>query len=341
MRNLFALLLFCLVLAPSHQARAQGAGRKVKPLAIDTSFLLSVNGVKQYVEIKGTSKTKPVLLYIHGGPAWPATPMNRRYSHELANDFIFVSWDQRNCGKSQTDTTVALTPDVYVEDAHQLTQYLKKTFHQRKIFVLGHSWGSLVGVGLVQRYPQDYAAYIGMGQFVHPGKASLLARTYVLQRATLAHDTATLRAVTNIPLSEENGFSEGPSGLFRFLALAEKYFASREVPDLPDPTQLYPDYKTLNWMTPVMRTIDAMWPYLNGGKTNLLKCPDFKLPVYFIVGKYDYNTPAELAKRYFDIIKAPKKQLFGFEHSGHAPIWEEPALFHRRLVQIAADNKLK
>jgi proline iminopeptidase len=101
--------------------------------------LLPVNGVKQYLEIKGVSKAKPVLLFIHGGPSWPATPMNRKYSQDLAKDFVFVSWDQRNCGKSQTDTTVTLTPGLYVEDAHVVTQFLKKTYYRNKIFVIAHS----------------------------------------------------------------------------------------------------------------------------------------------------------------------------------------------------------
>lgn len=69
--------------------------------------------------------------------------------------------------------------------------------------------------------------------------------------------------------------------------------------------------------------------------------PNFKLSGYFFVGKYDHNTSAELAKHCFEVMKAPKKQLFWFEHRGHAPSWEEPALFHRRLVQVAADNKPK
>lgn len=341
MRNLLILLLCCFALASGQQAWAQGTTRQAHPLAVDTAFLLPINGVKQYLEIKGTSKTKPVLLFIHGGPAWPATPMNRKYNHDLANDFIFVSWDQRNCGKSQTDTTVALTPDLYIEDAHQVTQFLQQTFHQRKIFVVGHSWGSFVGVGLVQRYPQDYAAYIGMGQLIDFGQSALLTRTYVRQQAALQHDTATLHALARIPLSDARGFSGGANDLFAFLALTGKYTSSREVPDLPDPRQLYSDYPARNWMAPVMRTLPPLFPYLNGGNNSLLQHSVFKLPVYFFVGKYDHNTEPELARQYFAGLKAPKKQLFEFVHSGHAPNWEEPALFHRRLMQIAAENKSK
>lgn len=194
-----AFLLFCLALLQGPGSWAQRAKIPLRPAAVDTSLLLPVNGVQQYLEIKSAAKTKPVLLFIHGGPFWPATPMNRQYNQALAKDFIFVSWDQRNCGKSQTDTAVALTLGLYVADAHVITQFLQQHYHQRKIFVIGHSWGSLIGVNLVQQYLQDYAAYIGRGQMVNPGQLELLAKNYVVQQATLRKDTATLAALAKIP----------------------------------------------------------------------------------------------------------------------------------------------
>ncbi|RZK92957.1 MAG: alpha/beta hydrolase, partial [Hymenobacter sp.] len=305
---------------------------------MDTSLLLPVNGVQQYLEIKGAAKTKPVLLFIHGGPAWPATPMNRKYNQALAKDFIFVSWDQRNCGKSQTDTTVALTLGLYVADAHVVTQFLQQKYHQQKIFVIGHSWGSLIGVNLVQQYPQDYAAYIGMGQLVNPGKSELLAKNYVVQQAALRKDTATLAALAKIPFNQDGSYQNGLAGLMQFRMLSDKYLTSSETAELPNPMTLYPDYQALDWMTPAMRTGKLLSSYITGSKTNLLKQSTFQLPVYLFVSKYDYTTSAELAQQYFALIKASKKQLFLFAHSGHAPSWEEPALFQARLRQIAAAN---
>lgn len=144
--------------------------------------------------------------------------MNRKYSQALAQDFVFVLWDQRNCGKSQTDTTVTLMPGLYVEDAHVVTQFLKKKYHRRKLFVVGHSWGSLIGVNLVQKYPQDYAAYIGMGQLVNPGKSEMLAKNYVARQAALQQDTATLAALATIPLAEDGSYQNGLNDLLKFRA---------------------------------------------------------------------------------------------------------------------------
>lgn len=278
-------------------------------------------------------------MFIHGGPSWPATTMNRKYNDDLSKDFIFVSWDQRNCGKSQSDTTVTLTPQLYVEDAYMVTQFLKKTFHKNKIFVIGHSWGSLIGVRLVQKYPTDYAAYISIGQLVNPGKSEMLARNYVVQQAFHQNDTATLNALATIQFSENEGYKNGLNDAFKFRQLSKKYLSGKQEVDLENPIKLYSDYSTLDWMTPAMRATKLLFSYMNGGKTNLFKYNKFKLPVYFFVGKYDYTSSAELARQYFEKIKAPKKKLYVFEHSGHAPNWQEPTLFHARLLEVAAATK--
>jgi proline iminopeptidase len=155
----------------------QSSKTKAAHTPIDTTFLIKINGVNQYLEIKGVSRANPVLLFVHGGPSWPATPMIRKYNQELTKDFVLVSWDQRNCGRSKTDSSAILTPDLYVEDAHQVTQYLKKEFHAKKILLVCHSWGTIIGIKSALKYPEDYAAYIGLGQFVNQNKSEILARS--------------------------------------------------------------------------------------------------------------------------------------------------------------------
>src|SRR5580692_6833305 len=144
-------LLSCFLCAIcfSFAAYAQVSDSKTAQTPIDTSFLLKVNGVEQYLEIKGMSRSNPVLLFIHGGPSWPATPMIRKFNQDLTRNFVLVCWDQRNCGKSKSDSNARLTPDLYVEDAHGVTEYLKKTFHKNKIIIACHSWGTIIGIYLV------------------------------------------------------------------------------------------------------------------------------------------------------------------------------------------------
>ena len=324
-RFLFSGLLFCTGF--------------VSAQPVDTSFMLKVNGVEQYIEIKGASRSNPVLLFIHGGPEWPATPMIRKYNQDLAKSFVLVSWDQRNCGKSKTDNTAKLTPDLFVEDAHLVTEYLEQKFHAHKIYLVCHSWGTIIGIKLILEYPGDYAAYIGTGQFVNPNQSEALAHNFVMAQAKLGRDTATINAVNSIPFSTETGYKDGFDGLMKFSMLANKYYRNSDIAQLPDPTKLYPDYSKLDWMTPVMTSGRTLFNYMNTTGINFLPLTKFKVPIYFFIGRYDHNTSAEVAEAYFKTISAPKKGFFWFEHSGHSPNWEEPSLFYQRVLQVAAECK--
>ncbi|HTB25962.1 MAG TPA: alpha/beta hydrolase [Puia sp.] len=341
MKNIRPILLFTIVLFSFINIKAQDPIPKFPGYDIDTSFLMKVNGVEQYIEIKGASKSNPVLLFVHGGPSWPATPMIRKFNEELSKKFILVTWDQRNCGKSKTDNSATLTPDLYVNDAHVITEYLKNTYHKNKIFVVCHSWGTIIGVYLVMKYPGDYAAYIGLGQFTNPNRSEELARKYVIEQAKLVNDTATLKMINSIPFSREDGYANGFDDLIKFSMMSNKYFSNKEVASLPDPTQLYVDYSGIDWMTPVMTSGKILFNYMNAENINFFQYKEFKIPMYFFLGRYDHNTSSEVAEEYFEAIQAPKKKLYWFEHSGHSPIWEEPALFNHRVAEVAEINSDK
>ena len=331
-------LLLCVVLT-SNLACAQGSRLKTDS-QVDTSFLIRINGVEQYLEIKGVSRSKPVLLFIHGGPSWPATPMIRKYNQELTKDFVLVSWDQRNCGKSKTDKSVRLTTELYVEDAHQVTNFLKKEFNKQKIYVAGHSWGSTISILLITKYPEDYGAYFAIGQFVNPNKAINIVKEFVIQQAEIKKDTATIAVMNSFDFSPPNEYNTPFERLMQFFQTANPYIKSDKVAVLADPMQLYDDYKAIDWFSPLMQTGPELITYMDSIRLDLFQYDKFKIPVYFLLGKYDYNTPSVLAEQYFNTIKAPKKKLLWFENSGHSPHWEEPVLFHQRVLQIVADNKI-
>lgn len=118
--------------------------------------------------IRGKTADLPVLLMIHGGPGFVESHLFRTYNKELEQHFIVVYWDQRGAGLSY-DSTIppqSMTLARIVSDANDLTDTLKRRFHKEKIYALGHSWGSAVGIYLVQQYPSDFYKYIGVGQVV-------------------------------------------------------------------------------------------------------------------------------------------------------------------------------
>jgi proline iminopeptidase len=305
---------------------------------IDTTFLIKINGIEQYLEIKGASRTNPVLLFIHGGPAWPATSMIRKYNQELTKDFVLVSWDQRNCGKSKTDKSVKLTTQLYVEDAHEVTEFLKRTFTKQKIYVAGHSWGSTICILLITKYPEDYSAYLGMGQFVNPNRSNNIVKEFVIQKARIKKDTATIAIMNSFDFSLSNEYNTPFESLMLFFQTVNPYITSDKVAVLEDPTQLYDDYNAIDWLSPLMQNGPELMKHMDSIRIDLFKYNKFKVPVYFLLGRYDYNTPSVLGEQYFNTIRAPKKKLFWFENSGHSPQWEEPTLFYQRVLQIASEN---
>ncbi|MEP6796910.1 MAG: alpha/beta fold hydrolase, partial [Lapillicoccus sp.] len=129
---------------------------------------VEINGLPLSMMIRGDSVTNPVLLYLAGGPGGSDLGGLRRNSQNLEQAFTLVSYDQRGTGKSQDsfDPISTLTVAGAVSDAVAVTDYLRDRFHQDKIYLVGNSWGSMLGVLAAQQHPEKYAAFIGSGQMV-------------------------------------------------------------------------------------------------------------------------------------------------------------------------------
>jgi hypothetical protein len=145
-----------------------GANGQPLPGSIATLEQVTLNGSRQWITVRGKSVHRPVLLYLMGGPGAGGFPSQGLLT-PLEDHFVVVNWDQPNTGKSYGDVPRAqLTPQRYVDDAYALTQQLCARFHQQKIYVLGSSWGSILGIMLVQQHDPDlFFAYVGHGQMVN------------------------------------------------------------------------------------------------------------------------------------------------------------------------------
>lgn len=314
--------------------RAQAVPRA---LAVDTSYYVALGGVEQYVEIRGASRDLPVLLWLHGGPGMPATPLLRYHQARLSESFIVVSWDQRGCGRSaeRQPRPGEMTLERHVLDAHELTRHLLRALGKQKLLLVGHSWGSVLGVELAQRYPDDYLAYVGIGQIVNLADGEHLARNELLSRARARGDTATIRAVEGIAYSRERGYADGlqgflaqrrllwmnrmmdydPSAMLRAIAAAEGYSGNVQ-----------------EWMTAALYAQGALYREMMA--VDLTRRTRFRIPVFFFSGRHDFNTPGQPVAEWVEAIEAPSKGMTWFEGSGHSPSWEEPETFRARLSEV-------
>src|SRR6266487_1186826 len=163
------------------------------PGSIATLEQVTLGGSQQWITIRGKSAHNPVLLYLGiGGPGAGGFPASGMTLAPLENHFVVVNWDQPGTGKSYNAVPIpTLTVERFVSDAHELTQLLRTRFHQEKIYVMGLSWGTILGIKLVQQYPDLFSAYIGNGQMVNTTENDRLGYQLALKIVTERGDTAT------------------------------------------------------------------------------------------------------------------------------------------------------
>jgi pimeloyl-ACP methyl ester carboxylesterase len=156
------------------------------------------------VEMNGNSESNPVILFLHGGPGWPQTPHLRYFNSALTQRVTLVAWEQSCCGRSYLNNPEPdnLSLEQIINDAHELTQLLKQRFHKNKIYLIGFSWGSIPGMILAEKYPEDYSAYFGVTQVVNLRKSMEISRHWIAKQAALQNDQITIEQLKRI---EANG----------------------------------------------------------------------------------------------------------------------------------------
>ena len=122
------------------------------------SEFVDINGIDQWIYYMGNNTTKPIILFLHGGPGTTETPFLEKINSNLKDEFIIVCWEQRGAGKSYSknipDST--MTMNHFIIDTYEVTQYIKRKFNKDKIYLMGHSWGTLLGIRTVKKYPSEY-----------------------------------------------------------------------------------------------------------------------------------------------------------------------------------------
>lgn len=165
-----------------------GMRKVVVPGGIERLEKVRIGGIDQWVSIRGNNPDNPVLLMLHGGPGWVSMPTSWYFQRGWEEYFTVVQWDQRGAGKTYTENDPAriaptMTRAQMIEDAEQLVGWLRHEFDKDKIFVLGHSWGSYLGMELVRRKPQWLHAYIGMGQMIDAPESERRGWAWALAKA--------------------------------------------------------------------------------------------------------------------------------------------------------------
>ncbi len=305
---------------------------------------LELNGRKQWISIRGWDKNLPVLLFLAGGPGGSQMAAVRHELEELEKYFIVVNWDQPGSGKSYyAERIKSITAKTYIEDGYALTEYLKERFSQEKIYLMGESWGSALGIFLVDKYPESYHALIGTGQMVDFAETERLDYAKALEIAESKNDAALIKKL------KANGEPPyyGKDVTFKsavYLNYLSAYMARN--PQIHNPryntirdiaSSEYGLLDKINYIRGIISTYNHVYQQLY----DIDMREDYTridVPVYFFLGRHDINAPTVLAEEYYHVLNAPDKKIVWFEHSGHSPWINESEKFIEEVLSCFTIN---
>lgn len=359
-KGVYALLIafFCMVINPVYaqanddvgsvgmavdRARAQAIIGNLRKITSDNGIeelkAVRIGGIDQWISVRGRDRSNPVLLFIHGGPAVTEMPASWFYQTPWEDYFTVVQWDQRGAGKTMASSNpetlgAELTIDRFVSDAEGLVTYLRETYGKKKIFVLGHSWGTTVGLNLALRHPDWLHAYIGMGQVVDFNENERIGTEFALREAMAKHNVEGMKELEGIlPYPDANK----PLAIEKILTQRKwlTYFGGmtwnrHDFSFQEDAALLSPDYSERDINARDYAGITAMAVLPEVANLSSMKITRLKTPVFIFAGQHDYATSSELASRWFARLRAPRKRLVRFEGVAHEIQFEAPGklLYH-------------
>ncbi len=334
-------LAFLSIVSPGKTEKIADESGSDIPGSIAEMTFVEIGGVEQWILVRGKSVDNPVLLILHGGPGSPEAPMFNYYNRELEDRFVVVNWDQRGAGKSRDVPDESISVDQIIADTHDLTQYLKDRFSQKKIYLLGHSWGSFLGIRVASLSPDDYYAYIGTGQLGNQANSELESYQFVLQKAHEMNNEEAIQQLEAMgtPVGGMYGESMEESlknmmiqrnWVMEFGGAAHNMNRSSVGALLIKPLLLFREYSIadkMSYFPEASRSSSLMWPDVVAYDLTE-EITELEVPVYILQGVDDYQTSFAEAQRYFELIEAPQKEFIVFENSGHMVPFEEIDKFH-------------
>jgi proline iminopeptidase len=311
------------------------AGRVLAGSVAEAGFW-RIGDINQWVMVRGRNTDNPLLVILHGGPGSSETVLFRSFNAALEESYTVVYWDQRGAGRSYNRSIppVSMTIDRFVADLDELVESLIARFGKRRVVLLGHSWGSLVGVLYASRHPAKVAAYVGVGQIADMAASEAASFAFALTKARERGHRKAIRQLLAIgppphavkALVTQRRWLMAMGGAFGpNLSLAKVLWRALAVPEASvldlvrldkglrfSLRLLFPEQLDVNLQRDVRR---------------------LETPVFFMLGRLDMQVVASVSAAYFEVLEAPHKQLIWFEASGHTPPFEEPELFNRLMVE--------
>jgi pimeloyl-ACP methyl ester carboxylesterase len=328
------------------------------PNGVQEGMYVKIGGIDQWIQMRGEDRGNPVILFVHGGPGGSTIPVSSGWQ-PWEKFFTIVQWDQRGAGRtfraSGSSIAATMTLAQMTQDGIELAEYLRAHLGKDRIVLVGHSWGSFLGIHIVKQRPDLFYAFVGTGQLI--GKQSF-EKQFEL---TVTHLKALAQAANNVQASEEltsvSGsldFSKTPCDTISFSSspngtpecdMVRKWAKALSLPSVeafqlrgPVLPPFMPDFSLLDWYYR-WRGILFSAAQLRGRNGPMLQSnlgslgTDFSIPLFFFEGTNDFQTPIEPAHAYFERVKAPRKEFVPFKGGDHFIPFDRPDEFLAQLIE--------
>jgi pimeloyl-ACP methyl ester carboxylesterase len=341
---LVGIMAYLVAVSPGQPRPVVDAAGQAIAGSLSERVFVEINGVRQGMIIQSADPSNPVLLVLHGGPGLPTFFLNGTHPTGLEQDFTVVWWEQRGAGLSFAPDIPpgTMTLEQLIADTIAVADHLRTRFGQERIMLLGHSWGSFLGLQVAARAPDRFIAYVGMAQVVHQLRSEILTHAALVAAYGERGDDRMVRRLQAAPVSTEDGLSDA---WMRLRDAATHRIGGGTTRDMRSvvtgvflPVWREPAY-TLREKLAIWRGLRFSRHFLWDTVLNTdlsAQVTRLEIPVYFLIGRHDMTASPVLARALFDSIEAPVKGYYTFENSAHSPLFEEPG----RAIQILLHDAL-
>ncbi len=316
---------------------------------IQESTYIDIDGMKQYIQIRGENTENPVMIFIHGGPASPMGYVSAYYQRELESELTIINYDQRGCGRTYyaNDCDANSNIGLLVDDLNSIVEYAKKRFGKNNVIIAGHSWGTVIGSIYVQKHPENVSCYIGISQITSLYENKLNAAKTALEKDAIK-GTEDEQKLTNLinKMSKVKEYDDMPlDDLGQLVSITSKYIAcegemsglSQMITGITSPDMNFNDMK---WFLSQMDTEKffaqnkEIMEYAFFGFDIDMLSKNYNVPVYYIAGKGDYAVCQKDIETYYESIEAPDKAFYWIENAGHSMFMDNPKLYCDTIKDI-------
>ena len=344
-----AIVLAILIILPVvaiYSVRGVNAIRFNISDGVQERTFVTLGGIEQAIHIRGQSSENPVIIWLHGGPGLPDTFVLSAFQYQMEHDFTFVRWDQRGGGRTHfRNPDAPISFDILLSDLDELVNYVTERFNQ-PVYIVGHSWGSLLGITYASRNPEKIDGFVGVGQVISNwSEYRTIATNTAIERALAAgntNDAEQLRLAYEILSVSTRGDEDYPIGVY----MVWEALTFRYLDFTGEGTRFTLDSVFSPWwnFTEMRKLVSLMTDtdfntFYERNRPLMMEVGRFvppeqlEIPIAFIMGSEDFVTATPLVVDYYNGVEAPQKNIFILEGAGHSPMASQPDLFAEMLSE--------